>query len=114
MNNRMTKLFVVAAAAVLIAPDVHAALSKYKDWGNSPEAYFLSKEEREKWAAIDSDDAAEAFVNAYRDARGKGFAAAIQSRIEFADKNFKMGKKKGSETLRGKTLIVLGPPARVV
>jgi GWxTD domain-containing protein len=113
--NRLFKTITAAAAAALLSSDLTAAgLSKLKGWDETPEAYFLTVEERGRWAKLTTDEEAEKFVEEYRASRGKGFAAAIQSRIEYADKNFSMGKKKGSLTLRGRTLIVLGPPARVV
>src|SRR5262249_19183271 len=62
---------------------------------------------------VDSDEAAEKFIQTYREARGKGFAAAIQSRIDFADRTLGLGKKKGSATARGKALVLLGSPTRV-
>jgi len=113
--KRSIGVFVLTAMAAVTAAETRAGvLARYKDWGNSPEAYFLSAEERQRWSAIDSDEAAETFIAEYRAVRGKGFGAAIQSRIAYADKNFSIGKKKGSETLRGRTLIVFGPPTRVV
>ena len=36
-----------------------------------------------------------------------------ESRIDFADRTLALGKKKGSQTLRGKTLILFGSPTRV-
>lgn len=101
-------------AALSFGPCAAAGLSKYKSWAASPEAYFLTQDERAKWGRVTSDEEAEKFIAAYKAARGKGFEAAIQSRIAYADANFKLGRKRGSETLRGKTLVVLGPPTRVV
>ncbi len=110
----MRRTVMAAAVAVLAAaPALADGLTTYKGWAESPEAYFLTKSEREAWSAVDTDQKAEAFVNAYRAARGAGFAAAIKSRVEFADKAFPLGKKKGSETLRGWVLVVLGPPTKV-
>jgi GWxTD domain-containing protein len=112
----MKKASLFLASAFLVASTtlpVSAALKKYKDWSNSPEAYFLSTDERKAWESVDSDEGAEKFIQTYREARGKGFAAAIQSRIDFADRTLGLGKKKGSATLRGKTLILLGSPTKV-
>src|SRR5262249_12652951 len=101
-------------SALAIRPCFGAGLSKYKDWASSAEAYFLTQDERARWHQVASDEEAEKFIAAYKAARGKGFEAAVQSRISYADANFKLGKKRGSETLRGKTLVILGPPTRVV
>jgi GWxTD domain-containing protein len=110
---RSRRALALWGAAILIAVPAAAETKRYRDWTSSPEAYFLTREERLAWATVGSDEAAEAFVRAYRDARGAGFAAAIQSRIDFADRVFALGKRKGSATLRGRTLVLLGAPVRV-
>ncbi|HUM03074.1 MAG TPA: GWxTD domain-containing protein [Thermoanaerobaculia bacterium] len=101
---------IVALVLALAAPAAAAGFSKYKDWADSPQAYFLSKAEREQWGSINSDEAAEKFIAEYQAARGKGFAAAIQSRIDVADKTYKNGKPKGARSPQGKTLVLLGNP----
>lgn len=101
------------AAAIVLSLALTAAadgLVKYKDWADSPQAYFLSKAERAKWATIASDADAEKFIAEYQSARGKGFAAAIQSRIDAADKTYANLRPKGARSPVGKTLILLGPP----
>ena len=103
-----TRIAVVALA--LAAPLAAAGLTKYKDWADSPQAYFLSKAEREQWGSITTDEAAETFIAGYLAARGKGFAAALQSRIDAADKTYKSGKPKGARSPQGRTLILLGGP----
>ncbi len=102
----------VAAAALLslALPAAADGLVKYKDWADSPQAYFLSKAEREAWTSVKTDADAEKFIAAYQAARGKGFAAAIQSRIDLADKTYKTGKLKGARSPVGRTLILLGSP----
>ncbi len=106
----MKKSGVLALSLLLAGPASAAGLSKYKDWADSPQAYFLSRAEREQWGSIATDEAAEKFIAAYLAARGKGFAAALQSRIEVADKTYKAGKPKGARSPQGRTLILLGSP----
>jgi GWxTD domain-containing protein len=106
----MTKAGIFALTFLLAGPLGAAGLDKYKDWADSPQAYFLSKAEREQWATITTDEGAEKFIAAYLAARGKGFAAALQSRIEVADKTYKTGKPKGARSPEGRTLILLGSP----
>jgi GWxTD domain-containing protein len=99
------------AFVLFLAASVAAeGLSKYKDWTGSPQAYFLSRAETEQWASIATDEAAEKFIAAYLAARGKGFAAALQSRIEVAEKTYKRGNPKGARSPEGRTLILLGSP----
>ncbi|MFI5181187.1 MAG: hypothetical protein ACHQPI_07335 [Thermoanaerobaculia bacterium] len=102
----------VAAAVVLslALPAAADGLVKYRDWADSPQGYFLSKAERTKWATITTDADAEKFIADYQAARGKGFATAIQSRIDAADKTYKTGKVKGARSPAGKTLVLLGAP----
>ena len=86
---------------------------KQKEWEKSPQAYFLTKAERAAWAAIQTDEEAKKFIAAYLAQRGEKFRADLDQRITMADKYLSFGKRKGSETLRGKVVILLGPPSRI-
>ncbi|MFI5180455.1 MAG: hypothetical protein ACHQPI_03595 [Thermoanaerobaculia bacterium] len=103
----------VVLAFLLAAPLAAADLQKYKAWADSPEAFFLSKAEREQWGSVTTDAAAEKFIAAYKDARGKGFAAALQSRIDVAEKTYRTGTSKGARSPLGRTLILLGSPTLI-
>lgn len=101
-------LFLVTACASA------AGLSKtYKSWDKSPDAYFLTSAERTQWKAVQTDAEAEKFVGEYFARRGPEFQAMLKERIAIADKYFSAGKVKGSETLRGKVIIVFGPPSAI-
>lgn len=106
----MRKLGAAVFALVLAAPIAADGLAKYKGWADSPEAYFLSRAEREQWLSVTNDTAAEKFIAGYKDARGKGFAAALQSRIDAADKAYTIKKVRGARSPIGRTLILLGSP----
>ena len=90
-----------------------AQLKDYKKWPTTPEAYFLTVQEREEWAKLSDDNAAEEFVMRYFERRSPAFREELLRRIELADKTFTTSRKRGSETLRGKLLILLGPPHRL-
>lgn len=109
----MRKLGAAIVVLSLAAPVAAAGLSKYKDWADSPQAYFLSSAEREKWAALATDAEAEKFIADYQAARGKGFAQAIQSRIDVAEKTYRTGKVKGAKSPQGRTLVLLGDPTTI-
>jgi GWxTD domain-containing protein len=98
-------LFCTAAAATLS--------EKYRSWDKSPEAYFLTSEEKAKWKNVKTDDEAEKFVADYFARREPDLKAKLAERIAVADKYFSAGKVKGSETLRGKVIIVFGPPSQL-
>lgn len=109
-----SKLFVMAAALLAARSLLSEGLSaRFKDWPKSPEAYYLTAEERGQWKSVKSDADAEAFVKAYYARRAPELPQTLQERIGVADKYFSEAKVKGSETLRGKVIILFGPPSRL-
>jgi nicotinate-nucleotide--dimethylbenzimidazole phosphoribosyltransferase len=105
----------VALAAFVFASVAMAQLSKYKDWPKSPEADFLTPSERGEFSALKTDDEAEKFIAAYWAKRGGDrFKAEISRRIAAADEQFKLRRQRGAESNRGRMLIVLGAPTRVM
>ncbi len=108
------KKLLFTLAGLAIAASALAQLSKYKDWGKSPDAYFLTPAERAEWKQVKTDQEAEKFVAIYFAKRGgEPFKEALQRRIAAADEQFKMKRQKGSESARGRVFIVLGNPSRV-
>ncbi len=103
----------ILAAAVLIAPALLAGgLDKYKNWPNSPQGYFMTNAERAEWkASVKSDADAEAFVKKFLAARAPGFAEDVAQRAAMADKHLTVSGRAGSQTIRGKVVILLGPPS---
>ncbi|HEY6929074.1 MAG TPA: GWxTD domain-containing protein [Thermoanaerobaculia bacterium] len=109
MKKLLFFLFSIGIAAAL-----HAQLSKYKDWPKSPEADFLTQEEKTAWAALHTDEEAEKFIADYWAKRGgQRFKDEIARRIKAADEQFRSTRQKGSQSARGRVLIVLGAPSRV-
>jgi GWxTD domain-containing protein len=99
---------------LLFLPSLLFAVSaKYKDWANSPQAYFMTKAERAQWATVVTDADAEKFVSDFLARRGPGFADQVADRVANADKYLTIGKKPGSQTLRGKIIVLLGPPTSI-
>lgn len=114
------KKALAAAAGIALAAVCFAQLSKYKDWGKSAEAYFLTASEKEAWSKVASDGEAEKFIADYWARRDPNPATAanefrddVGRRIAAADEQFKMRNKRGSETNRGRLLVTLGLPSRV-
>lgn len=110
MKRLLGALVVASFASVLAAAD--EAPSR-KTWAASPEAYFLTTEERAAWKNVGTDEQAREFVARYMADRGADFEPMLRERIGVADKYFSSGKKRGSETLRGKVIILFGPPSRL-
>ena len=114
------KKTLIAIVGLAIAATGLAQLSKYKDWGKSAEAYFLTSAEKDAWSRIASDADAEKFIGEYwakrdpnRSTSANEFRDEINRRIAAADEQFKMRNKRGSETNRGRLLVTLGLPTRV-
>jgi GWxTD domain-containing protein len=88
------------------------------DWATSPEAYFLTPEERRDWKALRSSDLQEQFKAAYwrrrnpaPDSDQNEFRRLVEQRIRAADERYTLGKTAGSRTARGLVFIVLGSPS---
>ncbi|HEU5248703.1 MAG TPA: GWxTD domain-containing protein [Thermoanaerobaculia bacterium] len=114
------KKALIAVVGLALAAAGLAQLSKYKDWGKSAEAYFLTSEEKQAWSRVASDEEAEKFIATYWSKRDPNpattaneFRDEINRRIAAADEQFKVRSKRGSETNRGRLLVVLGLPSRV-
>ena len=108
-------------ASLLAAGDQSPKTSDVsEDWASTPEAYFLTAEERAEWRKLDSRDSRHDFIERYwlkRDptpgTAKNEFREMVLSRIKTADTQFKIEKTPGSATARGLVFIVLGSPARV-
>jgi GWxTD domain-containing protein len=111
MRKTIVALVLILSAASLV---FGSGLSKkYKAWEKSPEAYFLTSSERDQWKKVKTDADAQNFVLDYKAKRGADFEKMLAERIAVADKYFSSGETKGSETLRGRVVIVFGPPSSI-
>jgi GWxTD domain-containing protein len=108
----MKRAFVLLAVVALAMP-VFARLSKYKGWDSSPEGYFMTKAEREQWAKVDTDADAEKFIADFHAKRPDNFQKEVADRAANADKYLTVAKTPGSKSLRGKIVILLGPPTQM-
>ena len=88
-----------------------ANVGKYGNWPNSPQAYFMTKADRAEWSKVNSEADAEQFVNKFVASRGPNFAADVDAATRAADQHLTVAGKLGSRTLRGKIVILLGPPS---
>jgi GWxTD domain-containing protein len=109
----MRHLCTLAIAAVLSVTSLLAAdLGKYQDWKDSPDAYFMTSAEREQWAKQGSETEAAQFVQKYAaDRGGEAFTKELAKRVAMADKYLTIGDTPGSKSMRGRIVILLGPPA---
>jgi GWxTD domain-containing protein len=84
------------------------------DWIKSPEAYLATNEELDQWKReVVTPDDAQKFIDEFWRKRGEGLKKEIRTRIEFADKQFALGKVPGSRTQMGRVWMLLGTPSEV-
>jgi GWxTD domain-containing protein len=110
MKNLGLSFLALLAASGLTAGGLSP---QFKDWPKSPEAYFLTAEEKTQWKNVKDDGQAKEFVERYYARRASDLPQVLKERIGVADKYFSAGKVKGSETLRGKVIILFGPPSEL-
>jgi GWxTD domain-containing protein len=108
MNKTAGALAILLASPLLSADGLSR---KHKTWDRTPEAYFLTRAERAEWKNVRTDPEAQNFILDYKARRGQEWEKRLTERIFQADKYFSAGEVKGSETLRGKIVIMFGPPS---
>ncbi len=101
---------VVLLLGIVIMAPAFAASPDFKDWEHSPQGYFMTKAEHQEWTAVRTEEEAQRFIAQFLAKRGPNFAADAAARAEQADKHLTIGRMAGSKTLRGKVVILLGPP----
>ncbi|HEV7429354.1 MAG TPA: hypothetical protein VGQ46_23620, partial [Thermoanaerobaculia bacterium] len=103
----------IAAVVVMMlcAVSAIAGISRsYKDWPKTPIGYYMTNADKKQWASIQSDAEAEQFIKDFIAKRGgDAFTREVAQNAEKADKYLSIGKTPGSETVRGKMMILLGP-----
>lgn len=107
----MNRILRLAAALVVAVPMLAADLGKYSKWADSPEGYFLTREERQQFETLTSEADAAKFVAEFLAKREPNFASEIAKRAEMADKYLTIADRAGSQTLRGKVVVLFGPPS---
>jgi len=100
-----------AVLLLIAAPAFAADLGKYAAWADSPSAYFMTPAERAEWGQVRNEQEAAAFVSRFDERRSPDFERAVAERAKEADERLTVGTTPGSRTLRGKIVILLGPPA---
>ena len=98
-------MFLTAATTLFAADDL-------MKWNKTPEAYYMTAEERTAWSQVASPEDARKFIDEYYRKRGDAFAKEMRTRLDLADKQFKLTKISGSMTQRGRVWMILGSPSR--
>jgi GWxTD domain-containing protein len=117
--NSLRALF-LSIASLLLVSTVHAqAPPTDEDWANSPEAYFLTSEEKQEWKGLRSTESRYEFIERYwlkRDPSpgtpANEFQDLVRNRIRTADARYRVEKTPGSRTAQGFVFVIFGTPAR--
>lgn len=113
MIKKPIRFAIVFAIAAVFALSAFALSDENVQFGKGPAQFLMTKEEVAQWKNVKTDDEAKSFIDAFWAKRGERFHAEFDSRVKYADDHFAEGRRKGSTTDRGRTLIVLGGPAKV-
>jgi GWxTD domain-containing protein len=92
--------------------------SNYREWLDRDVVYIITKEERENFLKLASDEARDKFIEQFWEIRNpspgsptNAFKEEIYKRIAFANSRFSVGSvEEGWRTDRGHVYILLGPP----
>jgi GWxTD domain-containing protein len=103
------KHLLLAVAVLIVAAPLGADDDPLK-FHKSPEAYFMTPQERAEWKNVSSPEDAQRFIDEFYRKRGEQFGKDVRTRIDIADKQFKLDKTPGSLTQKGRVFMLLGPP----
>ena len=89
-------------------------------WAEGAIRFLMTKQETSAWQRLADDRERAEFVTKFWQRRDPNpltaeneFRDEIERRIQFADKRFDQGEKRGSETDRGLVFVLLGPPSYI-
>jgi GWxTD domain-containing protein len=110
------------SVTALPAPAQKQKLEKsYKEWLERDAAYFITREERNAFLKLPTDDARDQFIQNFWELRNptpgspeNRFKDEVYQRISYANAHYGVGSgEDGWRTARGQTYITLGPPQQI-
>ena len=112
--SRILCCLVIAISSSQVAAQLSSDLAA---WPDGPVGVILSEAERSEYAALQTDRAAERFIDVFwarrdpdLDTRENEFRVDFEARVRAADLQFSTDEIEGWRTDRGRTLILLGLP----
>src|SRR5207302_280028 len=107
-----------ACSGIGLAQKKQKLEKNYRDWLERDVAYIITKDERDAFLKLTTDEAREKFIETFWEIRNPSpgspantYKDEIYQRIAFADARFGIGSGvEGWRTDRGRTYITLGPP----
>jgi GWxTD domain-containing protein len=123
VNPRPRYLVLFLLALIVYAPGLFAQkkqklASNYKDWLDHDVVYIITKDERQRFLVLTTDDARDKFISDFWEVRNPNPGSEINTykeefyqRLAFANARFGVGSgTDGWRTDRGRTYITLGAP----
>src|SRR6266513_1317918 len=107
-----------ACSGICLAQKKQKLEKNHRDWLERDAAYLITKDERDAFLKLTTDEAREKFIETFWEIRNPSpgsptntYKDEIYQRIAFADARFGIGSGvEGWRTDRGRTYITLGPP----
>ncbi|HKO54593.1 MAG TPA: GWxTD domain-containing protein [Thermoanaerobaculia bacterium] len=108
--------------AVFVALPAFAALSPAVEaWGKGPARWLMTRDEEQAWSRLESDAAANAFIDLFWARRDptpgterNEFREDFEQRVASADRQFRTDRKRGAMSDMGRVYIVIGPPLQAL
>jgi len=112
-----TIVLTLVVISLVAAPGFAQMSPEYAEWPDGPASVLLSDGERADYAALSSDEQAEAFIALFwarrdpdLDTRRNEFKLEFDTRVVAADGQFGEAETRGALTDRGRVLLLLGVP----
>lgn len=106
MRKALLTTMLLAVAVPLFAADPDPL-----QWHKTPDAYFMTAQERAEWKNVFSPGDAQRFIDEYYRKRGEQFRKDLRTLIDVTDSKFRLDKVRGSDTERGRVFMLLGKPS---
>ncbi|HEX9985475.1 MAG TPA: GWxTD domain-containing protein [Thermoanaerobaculia bacterium] len=113
----------ILIALLALAPLTASAASMsrdYRQWGEGPEQWIMTRDEQRAWKAVDTDEEAIAFIDLFWARRdptpgtpANEFRNEFAGRVAYADRNFSERGRRGALSDRGRVYVTLGPARRM-
>lgn len=116
----MRTMFTAVVIAVAVAGFAFADAGQYASWADGPVKHLITPPELAEWKAVRNEEEAKAFIDLFWAKRDptpgtpqNELRTEFETRVKLADEYFSTKRTSGAMSDRGRTMILLGSPARV-
>lgn len=120
--TRRSQFLAFSLLSCFLTASLIAALSpELAEFGTGPARHLMTKADQKQWKGITTDQEAQAFIDLFwarrdptPDTAENEYRAEFEGRVQDADTRFTTKKTRGALSDRGKILILLGPPTKIL